>query len=518
MGNMEIRNHEFEVRLEAETRTVSGIAVPYGQTIDLGGYQERVARGAFDTTKKVPLFFGHEHRSIPIGKVVAMRDTEKGLEIDAKLNDTSQANDVYAALRAGDLNKFSIGFIPVESRDENGVTVRVRADLKEVSVVTFPAYSGAEVSMVREDTTNNIKENKMHENDFSNDVAELRDSVADLERKFDRISEERAATPATSVCKYTNGGEWLKSLYRHEPEAQAILTRDFGTTVEADVTRPAFVGGSLELIHRKRVIKNAFASQPLPASGLEIEYVRVKSQTGAVASVTEGANLPYLEVALENAKADVVRYGGYSSISRLAIERSDVNYLDSVLRNLAGQYADATDLAVQTALLATFNTVVSASTANKVELEGTGTTAVHWLGAVLDAKAAIDDNSRNLTADVIIVSRDVWKTLALITDTAGRPVFAVNGDGANTFGNTPLNGRMVGSIDGTPVIVGKHLPADTVIVASRDALVTYENSGAPFSLADQNIVNLTQDFSLYGDMAIAIPDVKGITFIVDEAA
>ena len=518
MNNM--HNHEFEVRFETETRSVTGIAVPYGETIDLGGFQERIAPGAFDTSKKVPLFFGHEHRSIPIGTVVSMRDTAQGLEINATLNETSMANDVYAALRSGDLNKFSIGFVPLESRDENGVTVRVKADLKEVSVVTFPAYAGAGVSQVREENKNNTKEKEIMTENYSEDVAELRDSVADLARKFDRMKDEGTNDHVGASTCYRTGGEWIKGLLRGETAARDIATRDFGTTVEADVTRPAWVAKSLHIVEKQRIIKGLFSQSPLPSNGMSLEYPHVSSTTGTAAKQSaEGAPLGYLELAVDTKSATVDTFGAYSSLSRQAIERADVNYLDAVLRFQTIAYANATEKAVQDALVATYNATVTASTANEVEIDLTSTSAVVWLGAILDAKAAIDTNSTlGLSADFILISRDIHKKLALIVDTAGRPVFAVNGDGANTLGGLPLNGRLAGVIDGTPVVVGKNLPTGTVIVASAEALVSYESAGAPVRLQDESIINLTKDFSIHGYMAIATPDVKGITFIVDDGA
>lgn len=513
---MEIREYDFEARMtDAEQRQVSGLAVPYGQTIDLGGFQERVERGAFDTTKTVPLFWGHDHKDIPIGRVVAMRDTDNGLEIDAVLNDTDKGENVYRALKAGDVNKFSIGFIPVKSRDDNGVIVREKADLREVSVVNYPAYSKASVTSVREADTKNTKEKIMHENDFSAEIGEIRGELADLSRKFDKVS-ERDSDAAT--CQYRNGGEFLKGLYNREDAARTIATRDFATTTDADVTRPAWINKSLKLVEKQRIVKGLFSQAALPASGNSIEYPFVNTTTGTVGQqAAEGDNLSYLEVSIDTATATVKTYGGYSSLSRQAIERSDVAYLETVLKFQTLAYANATEAAVQAALLAT------SATANAVELNGaTGATfgvnatASDWISAVIDAKGEIDDNSKlGLSADFILISKDVHKTIALLEDSTGRPVFSVNADGQNTWGSMPLNGRLVGVIDGTPVVVGKNLPAGTVVVASSEALVSYESAGAPFRLQDENIVNLTKDFSLYGYMAIATPDVKGITFITD---
>lgn len=509
---IEVRSIDFEARLESvETRTVSGLAVPYGQIIDIGGFQERVERGAFDTAKSIPLLWGHDHKDIPIGRVTAMRDTENGLEIDAVLNDTDKGENVYRALKAGDVSKFSIGFIPTKSRREGDVVVREKADLKEVSVVNFPAYSQASVTSVRE--ANKIeKENNMeNENDYSAEISEVRDGLAELGRKFDKVNEKEA----TSTVQFRTSGEWLKSLAKGESEAKEIATRAFGTSVDADNIRPTWMNKALKLVEKQRIVKGLFSQESLPSTGNSVEYPYVKSATGTVGvQALEGDNLSYLEVAIDTATAAVKTYGGYSSLSRQAIERSDVAYLQAVLEFQTIAYANATELAVQTALLA-------ASGVNSVELGGTTgsvKTAAQYLEAILDAKAAIDDNSTlGLSADFILVSRDVQKKMALTVDTTGRPIFAVNGDGANTFGSLPINGRLVGVIDGTPVVVGRNLTAGTIIVASSSALVTLESPGAPFRLQDENIINLTKDFSLYGYMAIELPDVKAITFITDAA-
>ncbi|REE72133.1 hypothetical protein C8E05_1521 [Rhodococcus wratislaviensis] len=511
---MEIRNVEFEVRIaDEQTRSVSGLAVPYGQTINIGGFQERVERGAFDTTQSVPLLWGHDHKEIPIGKVTALRDTEAGLEIDAQLNETTRGKDAYIALKNGDVNKFSIGFLPVESRNEDDVIVRTKATLKEVSVVNFPAYEQASVTSVREADTKD-KENKNmtdNVNDYSAEIGDVRDAVADLSRKFDRINE--ADNSHAALDQYRTGGEFLKGLHEGEDTAREIFTRDFATSTDADNIRPSWMNKNLKLVEKQRIVKGLFDSAPLPQARNSVEYPFVKAQTGTVGvQAAEGDNLNYLKLEIDTGTALVKTYGGYSSLSRQAIERSDVNYLDAVLRFQTVAYANATEAAVQAALLA-------ASGVNSVELGGANNaahTAAQYIEAIVAAQAAIEDNSTlGLTADFILVARDVATKLALIVDTTGRPIFAVNNDGANTFGTLPLNGKLAGVINGLPMVVGKNLTSGTIIVAAREALVTLESPGAPFRLQDENVVNLTKDFSLYGYMAIETPDVKAITKIVD---
>ena len=67
---METREIEFRLD-QLEERTMTGLAVPYGEDYDLGSYKERFAPGAIRSVDDVKIFYGHEHRDLPIGKVIA---------------------------------------------------------------------------------------------------------------------------------------------------------------------------------------------------------------------------------------------------------------------------------------------------------------------------------------------------------------------------------------------------------------------------------------------------------------
>ena len=56
-----MNNYEFEVRAEAEERTLKGVAVPYNETISVGGIEERFERGSIPSVDGVKLFYGHNH-------------------------------------------------------------------------------------------------------------------------------------------------------------------------------------------------------------------------------------------------------------------------------------------------------------------------------------------------------------------------------------------------------------------------------------------------------------------------
>ena len=113
---MEIRS--FEIRTtDTEKREVSGIAVPYNDTIDIGGgWSERFERGAVDTNADVKLF--RDHKEI-IGTVKELRDEEDGLYITAKISDTNLGNETLELVKDGAIRSFSVGFVPVKDEKQN---------------------------------------------------------------------------------------------------------------------------------------------------------------------------------------------------------------------------------------------------------------------------------------------------------------------------------------------------------------------------------------------------------------
>jgi HK97 family phage prohead protease len=498
MTEMETRS--FDIRsVDEEAREVSGIAVPYGQVINAGGYSESFERGAIDSIENVKLFWNHDE---PIGRVVKGEDTDDGYVITASISKTSRGEEAYTLLKDGVVNRFSVGFIPVASRDEENTVVRTKVDLKEVSLVPFPAYEGATVSQVRAAVSNENKEDINMSTEVNQEVADLRGAVDDLERKIAVLS---VREDEGNKVVHRSGGELLKALAAGDEEARSEVrfeTRDFGTTVEADVTRPGWVNERMRMDLENRPTINAFSKGALPASGNSVEYPFVKTVSGTVAvQAAEGDALSYMEVALDTATAPVKTYGGYSSLSRQAIERSDLAYLQTVLEYQTRQYAKATEKAVRDALVAATGTNTATLAADDAD---------GWIDAVVDAAAAIHDNSQGSEAEFGLASRDVFKRLAKMVDGAGRPLFNVSGQAVNSLGSSNLLAPAL-NVGGLTVVINPALAANTFYVAASDAVKTWESAGAPFRLQDENIINLTKDFALYGYLAVGVLNAKAIT-------
>ena len=492
---MNLETREVELRFNEEDRTVSGIAVPYGDVISVSGYKERFERGAVDNIEDVKLFYGHEH---PIGKVTRFEDREEGLFIEAHISDTERGNEIRTLLKDGVLNKFSVGFQAIADRQEEGVVVREKVKLREVSVVAFPAYDNASVLSVREDETANAETNNMEENNMSNDdniapeVNELREQMNLLERKVDSIETPALITPKAHYRSY---GEYVQGFVRQEENAVELFRAYTGGTSDDAIVKDEWIGSVVEIINKPRKVLNAFSSATLPSTGLKVEYALLDTDTVDYAvQANEGDTLAYGAVSLTTATADVKTYGGYIQMSRQEIERSNnVSILQTAFEAMAARYGSVTNGVVRSA--------VSAATTQEVDfnpdnLDSTG----HVLGLVYDASAALDEYNASL--ETIIVSGDVFKTIATITDGANRPVMNF-GTGSNTIGSASVAG-ITANIAGVPVIVDPGAPAETMWFVNSGAVLSLESPGAPLRLSDGDITNLTNTFSVYGYMAVAV--------------
>lgn len=148
----------MEVRaVNEEARTVIGRCAPYDTVSYLtpkGPNGERVLRGAFSKSiqeRAGKIFLYREHdRAHAIGRSTEWQEEPDGLLGSFHVRSAPLGDEVLAELRDGYLPGMSCGFRPIKTRrGRDGVTEVVEAALMEVSLVSIPAYDGAEVLALR---------------------------------------------------------------------------------------------------------------------------------------------------------------------------------------------------------------------------------------------------------------------------------------------------------------------------------------------------------------------------------
>lgn len=492
----EIETRAFEARADLEERTIVGLAVPYGQTADIGGmYQERFAPGAIDSIEDVKLFYGHEE---PIGKIVEGRDTEAGFEIVAKVSDTARGNEVLTLMRDGVLNKFSVGFIPEESEKDGSTITRTKVSLKEVSVVPFPAFAGANITEVREEQTapeaelTNEQEMRTMSENIELEVRSVMDEVAELRRVVE--AGQTSSAPAIIGAEIRSQGDFAKKML--QGDADAIELARAASTSADTVALPGFVGFINNLIDNNRPALSVFSRAALPAAGLTVEYAQVTANTITVGQQDpENEALSFGNLTIDSISAPVKTYGGYTSFSRQTIERSTVDYLNTVFQALTIAYANATN----GALVAH---VQGLSYTGKT-FDVSALTSAALIGGIADGSAYIFENT-GLRPEAIVVGTGAYKKLMTVAGEDGRPVVLVNGAGFNNVGSANIPG-LSGQLFGLPVIVDPAMGDNLAYMANSRAIQTFESAGAPVRLTDGDITTLTDSVSVYGYLAITTP-------------
>lgn len=489
-------------------REVSGIGVPFNDPIEFWGIREQFAPGAVEVAENAMLFWSHRE---PIGKIIDHHSDEKGWHHRSVISKTARGDEAYTLTRDGVIDRFSIGFEPIEhieTKDDDGTLTitHTKVRVREVSLVPFPAYDGATLTEVR-NARQQPKEEPMTASTthLKEDVTEIREGLDDLKRSVELIRD--AAPAAPEPVETRSAGELLKAavVERDETAIRALTEnqeRAFdGATIADSVAQPGWVGDLTRLVDQGAGIRALFATGTLPGEGMNIEYAQLKSDTTKVEKqAEEGEDLAFGKVALETKSAPVETYGGYTSLSRQAIERSSVRILDHSLRALA--IAAGKEQANR--FRAHYAAAVSAQrTANNTVDVPAGTDDyADWLDAVVDAAEKYEDLA--LSLDGLIVDKTLFKAFNRFKGEDGRPMFVVHGTGANSVGELNVT-ALKGNIASVPVYLNAKQTTPGAAFFNSLAIRSYESPLV--RLQDENTINLTNSFSVYryGAAADEIP-------------
>ena len=167
---------------DSQDRVIEGYFIRFNEETKLApGLLEEINPAAVNrslSNNDIYALFNHDSKS-PLGRTgngsLRLRSDENGLWGELTLNgDDPEAQSVYAKVRRGDINGCSFGFIPIrediEHLDDGSVKFIVRdADIREVSIVTFPAYPTTHVEARERDLENHKKRKLEH---FKNQLKE----------------------------------------------------------------------------------------------------------------------------------------------------------------------------------------------------------------------------------------------------------------------------------------------------------------------------------------------------------
>lgn len=137
-----------EIELDSEKRTISGYAAIFGN-VDKSG--DVLVKGCFSKSiqdrgpessanDKIIMLWMHDMDE-PIARVTVLKEDDKGLYFEAKVDDVDKGNQALKQLESGTLNQFSIGYRYVwencEWDDDKRCLIVKEVVLYEISVVSI---------------------------------------------------------------------------------------------------------------------------------------------------------------------------------------------------------------------------------------------------------------------------------------------------------------------------------------------------------------------------------------------
>lgn len=163
MDNLEVRSFNIELRGEGESRHVEGYGSVFNErSLDLGGFVEMIAPGAFDGVierSDVKAYLDHNPQRGILARSkngegsLKLEVDERGLKYSFDAPHTALGDEVVEGLKRGDYTQSSFAFTVQDqtwTKEEDGTylrTITKIGGLYDVSIVGNPAYEGTSVAL-----------------------------------------------------------------------------------------------------------------------------------------------------------------------------------------------------------------------------------------------------------------------------------------------------------------------------------------------------------------------------------
>ena len=465
------------IECSEDRREISGKIVPMGTgeigNTNLGAYTFEAGSIEIEDVTAIKLFSQHDMKK-PIGRMTASEVKEDGIYATFKLSRSSAGSDALVMAQEGLVSGLSIGAEIIASKpSRNGHTVVSAAKLKEVSLVTEPAFKSAQVLEI---AAEEAEAEAVEETLPTESETVVEDTT--VEATPVEAAAVEASAPTIKAMAYTrpridtNPAAFLEqsiraSLGSESARQYLVAASDTDTT---DVAGLVPTRQLTEIINGKttatRASIDAVSTGSLPDAGMKFQIPRVKTAP-TVAEVAAGAAFSDTQVEIEYLDVDVKKFAGMQLFDVEVLDRTSPAFFAELQSLMADQYAKATNAYVRDEIAE-----VATVDATTITLPWDGDELSAFIGR---ASASIYTNTKKFATGVL-VSPDQWANLIALNDTTKRPILSaaspMNAMGA--VGPASLRGVLLGLdlyVDYTMEGVGDA----SVTVVNRDSFTWYES-------------------------------------------
>jgi HK97 family phage prohead protease/HK97 family phage major capsid protein len=497
------------IECSEERREISGLIVPMGTGevghTNLGGAVFEA--GSIDITdiSKIRLLSQHDMKK-PVGKMISaeVRDGE-GIFATFRLSRSTGGNDALIQAQEGLVSGLSIGAEILASKpSRNGHIVVSSAKLKEVSLVTEPAFKSAQVLEIAAEESLPVEETLPTESETvveDTTVEATPVEAAAVEAARPTVTAMAYSKPRIDLSNEAFLENSIRAQFGDENARQYLAAASDVTTT--DVAGLVPTRQLTEIINNKstagRPSIDAISTGTLPDAGMKFQIPRVKT-VPTVAEAAEGGAFSDTEVEIEYLDVDVKKYAGMQLFDVEVLDRTSPAFFSELQSLMADAYAKATNVAVRTA-------IQTGATADST------TITLPWDGAemagfIARASDSIYTNTLRF-AQSVIVSPTQWSNIMGMVDSQNRPLFIAS-QPQNAAGNVSQSLR--GSLLGLDLYVDYSLTgvADgSIVVVNRESFTWYESSRLQLRADKVGTGKVEVGYYGYGAIATKVPSAGG---------
>ena len=492
------------IECNEERREISGKIVPMGTgeigKTNLGAYTFAAGSIDIDDPTKIRLLSMHDMKK-PVGRMVSAETREDGIYATFKLSRSTGGNDALVMAQEGLVTGLSIGAeIISSSPSRDGYTVVTSAKLKEVSLVTEPAFKSAEILEIAAEEVIPAEETPTTESETvveeTTTVEATPVEAAAVEAARPTVQAMMYTSPRIEVTKRNYLENTLKAnVFGDDESRQWLRAADNDQTTGAGfIPTPQSTQLLNFLSNADRPMIDSISRGTMPEFGKTFELPKI-TEVPLVDQIDE--NGAVTESQLEASFITVTKksFKGRAITTLELLTNSTPAFLDELLVQMEYAYAKDTEEFVTTAIqgAGTLNATAQANSATGL------------LSYVSSAAAAVYSASLGFARN-IVVTPEQWANIMSYNDN-GRPIYIAANPQNNAGVLSPTSLR--GSVAGLDLRVSRYMKGSggvgtadySMAVINPDAYTWYE--GARQQLRTNVNSDGTVDILLFGQGALA---------------
>lgn len=486
-----------EITANVAKRTITGLIAPYNEVGFTSAGEVIFKDNAFGDIQasSIKLLTDHEMAK-PIGKMVSAESTPEGVVATFKLGSSTRATDALIEASEGLKNGLSVGArITDYETNKQGQMIVTAAQLKEVSLVTEPAFAEARVLEVAASATPSEEKEKPMSEPTKDEVVEAAPAVEAS------APEVEAAKPTVALAYtkprhgITTAAAYLEHKIKaatgnHESQTWVLAADD--TSNNTGLTLPQHMQEFVTTSIGGRPTVDAISTAPLIDNGMSFTIPKLTVAPTIDSDSTEGEALGGTSMESGYITANVKKAAGLQTISWELLDRSSPSFYTELLNELNFAYAKQTDQAVVSALIA-----------NGTQA-GTQAATIAGLKSYIAASVPAAYSAAGRFARNLVVNTSWWETIIGAEDTTNRPLFIAAQPQNSPGAASPTS--LTGTIMGLNLYVDPHMSIttkidDSAFIIVPEAQTFYESPRTTVQV--QALANGQVQVAVYGYYAIA---------------